>query len=561
MTSNRSSRFIPLIIACSLVAGILVGSFYANHFSGNRLSIINTSSNKLNDMLQIIESQYVDKVNMSSLVENALPEILNKLDPHSAYVSAKDVETSMQSLKGSFSGIGISFIIVDDTVRVVSVIKGGPSENSGLHAGDRIVSINNKTFVGKKVTEDVAMKTLKGPKDSKIKLGILRSGEKALRYFDIRRGSVPVRSIEAAYMLDSETGYVQISNFADATYQELLVALAELNGQGMKKLIIDLRGNGGGYMSPAVQMACEFLPKDQLVLYTQGNRFPREEFKSDGRGTHQNTPLVVLVDESTASASEIFSAAIQDNDRGTVIGRRTFGKGLVQEPIEFRDGSMLRLTIARYYTPAGRCLQKPYVQGEKNEYEQDLLKRFEHGEMASKDSIHFSGKKYFTRLGRTVYGASGVMPDIFVPEEEKGMTSYMKEAAVSGMLYRYAYVFADANRGKLSLIRDYDEMKAQLKRMNIVDKFVSYAEKHGLQRRNLLIKKSHDLMERYLIGYVLDDLMGRKIFTRYLNETDPCVAEALKVMQENKAFPQAEKKAGKKAAVKQVKKMQHNAVK
>ena len=338
-------------------------------------------------------------------------------------------------------------------------------------------------------------------------------------------------------MLNSETGYIQITSFADATYQEFLVALAELSRKGMKKLVLDLRGNGGGYMAPAIQMASEFLPKNQLILYTEGNRSPREEFRSDGRGTHQATPLIVLVDESTASASEIFSAAIQDNDRGTIIGRRTFGKGLVQEPIEFRDGSMLRLTIARYYTPAGRCLQKPYTQGNKNAYEQDILRRFEHGEMASKDSIHLSGKKYHTRLGRIVYGGGGIMPDIFIPEDETGITSYLKEAIISGLLYRYAYIFTNANRKPLIAIQDYTKLVSQLKSMNIVDKFVNYADHQGLHRRNLLIKKSHHLLERYLIGYVLDDLMGKTYYTRFLNETDPCIKESLKIMKENKAFP------------------------
>lgn len=542
MIPNRSSRFVPLIIACSLVAGILVGSFYANHFSGNRLSIINTSSNKLNDMLQIIESQYVDKVNMSDLVEKALPEILNKLDPHSTYISAKDVEQSMQSLKGSFSGIGVSFTIVDDTICVVSVIKGGPSEGSGLRAGDKIVSLDGKGFVGKKVTNEEAMKRLKGPKDSKVKLGVLRRGDKALHEFTIRRGDVPIKSIETAYMIDEQTGYIQINTFANDTYRALLVAMAELGARGMDRLIIDLRGNGGGYMSPAIQMACEFLPKNALVVYTQGNRSPREEFRSDGRGTHLQTPLVVLVDETTASASEIFSAAIQDNDRGTIIGRRTFGKGLVQEPIEFRDGSMLRLTIARYYTPAGRCLQKPYVKGDAEDYDKDLLHRFEHGEMQSKDSIHLDGRKYHTRLGRVVYGGSGVMPDLFIPDDEQGITSYFKEAVMSGLIYKFAYIYADNHREQLAT-DDYDELATQLKKRNIVEQFVRYASAHGLQRRNLLIRKSHVLLERQLTGYIIDDLLGKDALTRYLNESDPCVKAALGVMQEGKAFPQAPRKA------------------
>lgn len=537
MASSHSSRFVPLIVACSLVAGILIGSFYANHFSGNRLSIINTSSNKLGDMLQIIESQYVDKVNMSDLVEKALPEILGKLDPHSTYVGAKDVEASMQTLKGSFSGIGVSFLILDDTVRIMDVIKGGPSEHSGLKAGDCIVSVDGKSYTGSVVNEEETMKRLKGEKDSKVTLGVRRMGEKKNLSFTIQRGDVPIKSVEAAYMLDGETGYVQISSFADATYQEMLVALAELNRKGMKNLVIDLRGNGGGYMSPSIQLASEFLPKNQLIVYTLGRRSPREEFRSDGRGTHLTTPLIVLTDEATASASEIFSAAIQDNDRGLVVGRRTFGKGLVQEPVEFRDGSMLRLTIARYYTPVGRCLQKPYVQGDKNAYEMDILRRFERGEMTSRDSTHFSGKKYKTRLGRTVYGGGGVMPDIFVPEETLDVNSYIKEAIAGRHLYKFAFVYANQYREKLSRHEGSQSLARYLKKQHIVDKFASYAAQHGLQRRNLQIKRSYRLLERYLTAYIIDNILGKVSLTQYLNESDPCVAKAIRIMKEGKAFP------------------------
>ncbi len=327
----------PLFLALCLVAGILIGTFYANHFSGNRLNIINTGSNKVNDLMRIIDDQYVDTVDMAELVEQAMQQILSELDPHSAYIRAKDAEASIENLRGSFSGIGVSFTMQDDTARIISVIKGGPSEKVGLQAGDRIVSVDGETIAGKGISSDECMKRMKGEKGSKVKLGIYRRGEKQTLYYTIIRGDVPVHSVEATYMLTPETGYIKINAFSETTYPELLVALAELNQQGFKDLVIDLRGNTGGIMQTAIQMANIFLPKNRLILYTEGRKSPRQEYVSDGRGAFPNLPLVVLVDEGSASASEIFAGAIQDNDRGTIIGRRSFGKGLVQQPIEFRE--------------------------------------------------------------------------------------------------------------------------------------------------------------------------------------------------------------------------------
>lgn len=543
MDPNRSSRFTPLIVALSVVIGIIIGSFYANHFSGNRLSIINTSSNKLNDLLQIIEAQYVDKVNMQDLVEKSLPKILAELDPHSTYTSAKDVEATMQDLKGSFSGIGVQFMIIDDTVRVVQAIKGGPSRAAGIQAGDCIVTVDGKPFTGKKVNNDIAVKTLKGPRGSKVKLGVVRAGEAGLRSFTISRDDIPIKSIETAYMLDDKTGYIKVDQFADNTYPEFLVALAKLAQQGSTRLILDLRGNGGGYVQPAIRMACEFLAPNRMVFYMQGRHSPRENFVSDGRGTHQSTPLIILVDEETASASEIFSGSMQDNDRALIVGRRTFGKGLVQESIEFRDGSMLRLTIARYYMPSGRCVQKPYTPGKQDEYDMDIINRIKSGELQSGDSIKEHGRKYYTRLGRVVYGGNGITPDVFVPEPAGQMTSYVKEAAMEGLLQKYAYIYANANRKAMQSMHSWEEVAAYLKKNDIVDKFATYANSHGLQRRNLLIRKSHKLLLTYLTGYVIDDVLGRDALRRFLNSDDPCVATALRLMNEGKAYPKATEKA------------------
>lgn len=542
MNSNRSSRFTPLIVACSVVIGIIIGSFYANHFSGNRLSIINTSSNKLNDLLQIIDAQYVDKVNISDLVEKSLPKILAELDPHSTYTSAKDVEESMQDLKGSFSGIGVQFTIIDDTIRVITAITGGPSKAAGILPGDCIVAIDGKPFVGKVVSNDEAVHRLKGPKGSKVTVGVIRAGEKTLRNFTIRRDDIPIKSIQTAYMLDEKTGYIKVDQFADSTYPEFLVALAKLGQQGATRLVLDLRGNHGGFVQPAIRMAYEFLPGNRMVFYMQGRHSPRENFISDGRGAHQSTPLIVLVDEQTASASEIFAGSMQDNDRALIVGRRSFGKGLVQESIEFRDGSMLRLTIARYYMPSGRCVQKPYTPGDFEEYEMDFINRIKSGELESGDSIKEHGKKYYTRLGRTVYSENGITPDVFVPEQTELLTSYVKEASMKGLLVKYAYVYTNENRKALSELKTWEEVAAWLKKHDVVDKFADYANKNGLPRRNLLIKKSHRLLQTYLCGYIIDDLLGRDALTRYLNSDDKCVITALKLMNEGKAFPAAPKK-------------------
>lgn len=543
MNPNRSSRFTPLIVAFSVVVGIIIGSFYANHFSGNRLSIINASSNKLNDLLQIIEAQYVDKVNMSDLVEKSLPKILAELDPHSTYTSAKDVEASMQDLRGSFSGIGVQFTIIDDTVRIITAIDGGPSKAAGIKPGDCIVAVDGKPFVGKVVNNDEAMRRLKGPKGSKVTIGVVRAGEKAVRNFTVRRDDIPIKSIETAYMLDSKTGYIKVDQFADATYPEFLVALAKLGQQGAIRLILDLRGNHGGFVQPAIRMAYEFLPGNRMVFYMQGRHSPREDFISDGRGAHQTTPLIVLVDEQTASASEIFAGAMQDNDRALIVGRRTFGKGLVQESIEFRDGSMLRLTIARYYMPSGRCVQKPYTPGDIENYEMDIINRIKSGELESGDSIKEHGKKYYTRLGRVVYGSNGITPDVFVPEQTELLTSYFKEASMKGLLVKYAYIYTNNNRKELSKLATWQDVAAWLKKHDVVDAFADYADKNGLPRRNKLIKKSYHLLLTYLSGYIIDDIMGRDALNRFLNSDDNCVNEALKLMDEGKAFPKKPEKA------------------
>lgn len=537
---NNNTRFIPFLLAVCLIAGIAIGTFYANHFSGNKLGIINTSSNKLNALLRIIDDQYVDTVNMGELVEEAMPQILSELDPHSSYIPAKDLEAVNADLKGSFSGIGIQFTIQNDTIHVNSVIQGGPSEKVGLMAGDRIVEVDDSAFVGKIVTNSEAMKRLKGEKGSKVKLGVYRPGEKDLLHFTVIRGNIPVKSIDAAYMINEKVGYIKVNKFGETTYPELLIALAKLNQKNCEGLIVDLRGNTGGYMAAAIQMVNEFLPNNRLIVYTQGRKSPREDYNSNGTGSNQKMPLVVLVDEGSASASEIFAGAIQDNDRGTIVGRRSFGKGLVQQPIEFSDGSAIRLTIARYYTPSGRCIQKPYEKGKESEYELDLLTRYEHGEFFSADSIKQDETEvYHTRLGRPVYGGGGIMPDIFVPQDTTGMTSYFRMAANRGLIIRYTFDYTDQNRSTLQKYDTPQKMEAYLKKQNLLNKFAAWAEKKGLKRRNNLMMKSRNLFEMGLYGNIIYNMLGMEAYVEYLNESDKTVLKAVEILEKGESFPQA----------------------
>ena len=531
MIKHNKNRFVPLLVSIGVVVGIMLGSFFANHFSGNRLSIINNSSNKIIDLFHLIDDQYVDTINIPDLVEKAMSQILKELDPHSTYISAAKVEESMQDLKGSFSGIGVQFTLYKDTIRVVKVVKGGPSESVGIQAGDRIINIDGKPYVGDTISNDGTMKRLKGPKGSIARLGIKRAGQKKLLSFSITRGDVPVKTVDAAYMASPTIGYIRVSSFGDTTYAEFIAALTKLQTMGFSKLILDLRGNPGGYMETAVQMVNEFLPKNSLIVYTEGRKSPRKEYRTDGRGAYQSLPLVVLVDETSASASEIFAGAIQDNDRGTIIGRRSFGKGLVQVPIEFPDGSMLRLTTARYYTPSGRCVQKPYKPGDEEDYEADLLLRAEHGEYFSADSIRTSGEKFKTRIGRTVYGGGGIVPDIFVARDTLGMTSYFKEAYLGGLL------FLDKYRTELSQCNNMKEVTTVVKKKNLIEGFASYAEKAGLKRRNLMIQRSHKLLTTYITSAIIGDLLDDSEATEYTNQTDKAVMQAIALLAANKSVP------------------------
>lgn len=526
----------PLIMAICVVVGILIGSFYANHFSGNKLSVINSGTNKLNNLIHIIDDQYVDTVDVNGLVERAIPQILSSLDPHSTYITAKDAKTASDDLKGSFYGVGIEFVIREDTLHVQNVIAGGPSEKAGVLAGDKIIAIDGQPFVGDVCTNEEAMHRLKGENNTKVKVGILRYGSNKPQTIEITRGRVETHSVVATYMVDEETGYIRIKNFGENTYSEMIVSLAQLQSKGFKNLVIDLRDNSGGYLEAAVQMANEFLPKNRLIVYTEGRKSERQNYQSDGRGSYMNLPLVVLINEGSASAAEIFAGAMQDNDRGTIIGRRSFGKGLVQQQIGFPDGSMIRLTIARYYTPSGRCIQKPYKQTAKNgqeettdksDYEKDLITRYKNGEFFSEDSIKHEGPEYHTVGGRTVFGGGGITPDIFVAEDTTNITSYYREASMTGLILQYAFTYTDENRTKLSSFKELNELAGYLENQGLVEKFAEYADAKGLQRRNLMIKKSYNLLDSYINSRIIYNILDEGAWVEYLNHDDKCIQSAL----------------------------------
>ena len=467
------------MLAISLIAGIVIGIVLPRQNLMQQHSSIRARNDKINSILNIIESSYVDSVNRNDLVEAAVPAILKKLDPHSVYIPAKDLVRANEPLQGNFEGIGISFNILSDTILVISTIPGGPSEKLGLEAGDRIIYVNDSLVAGKRISDDDVMRMLKGPRGTVVRVRIYRKGQKDLLTFNITRDKIPIYSVDVNYMVNATTGYLRINNFAMTTYDEFMKGLTELRNRGMSKLILDLRGNSGGLMDPAIQIANEFLQEGQLIVYTQGRTQPRNNFTANGKGDFKTGDLVILIDEWSASASEILAGAIQDNDRGMIIGRRSFGKGLVQEPIQFTDGSGMRLTIARYYTPTGRSIQKPYNNGF-DEYYDDLNARYDRGEFERPDSIHFSDSlKFTTPGGRIVYGGGGIMPDKFIPVDTSGVSPYFLK--VRPFIYQFALNYTQKNRDVLRNFSDPYELEKYLDTQGLLDQFTEYAYRNGSQ--------------------------------------------------------------------------------
>lgn len=530
---KKTSVWMPLAIAVALVAGMWIGkSFFNNSARWN-------SRSKLDTILEIIDRSYVDDVDPDSLLEASFAGLLSHLDPHSVYIPAADLQNVNEELSGSFSGIGISFNLLNDSINVLEVISGGPSEKAGLLAGDKIVSINDTIVAGQKWSDVKVRSSLRGPKGSVVKLGIKRHTSKKILPFEVVRGDIPVTSIDAAYMIAPKTGYVKINKFGSNTYSEFLTSVVNLMADGAEKFVIDLRGNGGGFMEPAVLMANEFLPAGSPIVSMRGKTSPDDSpTYSDGSGSLLNTELVVLIDEVSASASEIFAGAIQDNDRGLVIGRRSFGKGLVQNQIELPDSSALRLTIARYYTPSGRCIQKTYAPG--TDYDRDIINRYEHGEFYSADSIKLDKSLAFeTMHGRTVYGGGGIMPDIFVPNDTAGITSYYLNVVNAGLIQKYTFDYTDRNRDRLEKSGDV----AALLRMlpdddTLLQDFVSYSQKAGVAPRWYYINISRDLLVNQLKAMIVRNVLGVEGYFKVFNELDPTVVSGVEALASGKAaFP------------------------
>lgn len=491
----------------------------------------NTGSQKVETLIKAIDHKYVDQVDMDSIMDRVLPTILEALDPHSAYYPAEETQVSNDELHGSFSGIGIQFSIQDDTVRVNNVIHGGPSEKVGVLAGDRIILINDSLFAGKKIPSNDIVKNLKGPKGTTVKISVMRNGEPDLVDFTIERGDIPVKSVDAAYMISDQIGYIMINKFGETTFSEMMVSLAELSSKGMKKLIIDLRGNSGGYLGAAIQMVNEFLPKNDLIVYTQGAHSPMAKQFADGRGHYKNIPLVVMIDESSASAAEIFTGAIQDNDRGTIVGRRSFGKGLVQEPIDFNDGSSIRITIARYYTPSGRCIQKPYGDSDED-YAMDIVKRYEHGEFFSADSIKQNEDEvYTTKGGRTVYGGGGIMPDVFVAQDTTGYSTYYSNVVRKSLINQYSFKYVDSRRSDFAGLKTYADVENYLDADNVLTKFYDYAAKNGVKRDHSLSLPARKQMRTALYGNIIYDALDMQDYISFINLSDPAVTKAVEILK------------------------------
>lgn len=536
---NNLKVWIPLIGSSFLVLGILIGSF----LSTNTLHNSGLYVNKVNALMSLIESNYVDTVDQNKLMEDLMPKILAELDPHSVYLSAKDVAAANEPIDGKFSGVGIQFNIVDDTARVVAVVAGGPSQKVGIQAGDKIVRINGKSFVGKGVTNETVLKNLRGEKGSPVKVTVFRTKLRKLITFTLMRDDIPIYSVEARYRIGADIGYIKIGTFGRNAHTEFIQAMAYLRQKNCSRFIIDLRGNTGGLMEPALQIANEFLPANRLILYTQGKSYPREEVTSNGKGMFQTNPLVILTDEWSASSSEILTGAMQDNDRAYVVGRRTFGKGLVQNEIPFRDGSAVRLTIARFYIPSGRCIQKHYTKGSDENYQNDILNRYLGGEFDSADSIDVDFKQKYQTVGkRTVYGGGGILPDYFVPIDTSGVTSWYNKLSSRGLIQGYAFAYTDAHRDTLKLFTTPNKLSAYLEEQDLINPFIEYAWQRGVMGRDFIIQTSYPLVITQLKAFIARNMLGEDAFWKIVQENDPTLTKGVEVVVKMKSGKVALKK-------------------
>jgi len=548
---NLKSVLLPLFFSLVLISGIIIGNWYSNNYYGQDFSLKHffgvgkeavklgkpagqsamPSNNKLSSILSYISSEYVDSVSADKLTEAAIPVILEELDPHSVYIPAMDLSKYNEPLVGNFSGIGVQFNMIEDSVAIINTIANGPSEIVGIIAGDRIVNVNGRIVAGVKLPSDSIVGMLRGPKGTTVKVGIMRRSEKNLLDFEITRGDIPLYSVDVAYMMSEKTGYIKISTFAQTTYEEFVTAVQKLHEKGMEKLILDLRSNGGGLMDAATRIADQFLEDNKLIVYTQGKARPRYDVFATAGGLCSNDEVSILIDEFSASASEILAGAIQDNDRGTIIGRRSFGKGLVQEQIQFRDGSALRLTIARYYTPTGRSIQKPYAD-DKMDYYSDLNNRYNHGEFENADSIKFADSlKFVTPGGKVVYGGGGIMPDIFVPLDTVGISPYFNKVRNLGLIYRFAFDYADKNREKLLKYKTAKELSTYLDKSNYFKEFLKYSDEKGVVQNAADLKASGELIKVQIKAYIARNTIDNEGFYPIIQEIDNTLLKAFELIE------------------------------
>ena len=537
MSKNRALIFIflPLIIAGCIITGIYLGAFLAPSDINNKSLIFSqnkrfNTATKLNEILNFIEDTYVDSVDKKDLTERSIASMLATLDPHSYYIPAKDFNGMNDPLEGNFEGIGVEFRIKDDTILVITPIVNGPSDKLGIVAGDRIIKVDTTDVAGVGITNEDVIKLLKGPRGTKVDVDIIRQGSKKKKHFTITRDQIPIFSIDAPYMIEKDIGYLRITRFSKTTYSEFMEATQKLNKMGMKKLIIDLRSNGGGVLGAATSIADEILVKNKMIVYTDGRIRDKDDYFSTSGGSLENTDIAIIINENSASASEILAGAIQDNDRGTIIGRRSFGKGLVQEQVMWPDGSALRLTVARYYTPTGRCIQKPYG-ADMELYHSEAYNRYENGELLSVDSIQFPDSlKFYTPEGKIVYGGGGIMPDVFVPLDTIGGTPYLYELRYRGIIQEFALNYVDKQRNALQKkYKDAISFKNQFKVTNhLFNSIIKYADDNAVVRNLEEIITSKELIERGVKAAISKNLFNDFGYYVIINESDKTVQQAVK---------------------------------
>jgi carboxyl-terminal processing protease len=531
--NKRYTVYIPVLLAITMIAGLFIGYILQGTSQPVNRSIKMAAGNKLSTIMSLVEAAYVDSINSADIIEKTIPELLKNLDPHSTYIPARNMQEVEEEMQGNFSGIGVQFSIQEDTVVVIDVISGGPSQQLGLMAGDRIVMVNDSNIAGVGIENNDVLKLLRGKKGTKVKVSNLRRGFSDFFVFDIIRGDIPIYSVDVSYMIDEETGYIKVSRFAEQTYSEFMDGMAKLNKAGANKVIIDLRGNPGGYLAAVIRMVDEFLAKDEPILITRGKSQPEKVYNASSRASFTTNNVFVLIDEFSASASEIFAGALQDNDRGIVIGRRSFGKGLVQEQVPFSDGSAVRLTVARYYTPSGRSIQKPYDNGSE-EYYEDMFERMAHGEMLVADSIQFADSlKYYTKKGRTVYGGGGIMPDIFVPADTSGRSGYFNRIYQRGTIYQFAFQYSDQHRDYLKKLGTANEIEKWLDRENVIESFVKFASGKGIPYDAEGMKASRLIIETQVKAYIARNILGEEGFYPIIQKIDKTLLKAIEVSKQN----------------------------